>query len=41
LVEWRVRERTNSVGGVMNTVTQALTDAEIDALSDYVAGLGD
>jgi cytochrome c553 len=41
LVEWRVRERTNSVGGVMNTVTQSLTDAEIDALSDYVAGLGD
>jgi cytochrome c553 len=39
LTEWRAGARTNSPGGIMNTVTKALTDAEIDALSDYLSGL--
>lgn len=41
LVEWRARERNNSPGGIMNTITQSLNNAEIDALADYVSGLGE
>jgi cytochrome c553 len=36
---WRNGERHNSEGDVMNTFTKALTDAEVDALSDYISGL--
>lgn len=39
LQAWRNGERHNSEGGVMNTFTKALTDTEIDALSDYISGL--
>jgi cytochrome c553 len=39
LVNFRAGDRSNSPGGVMNIITQKLTDAELDALADYVAGL--
>lgn len=38
LGEWRGGYRKNSPGGVMNAVAKGLTDAEIDALADYIAG---
>ena len=37
LRDWRSGERKNSVGGVMNSETKALTDEEIVALSHYIA----
>jgi cytochrome c553 len=39
LVNFRQGERANSPGGVMNIVAQKLTDAEIDALAEYISGL--
>ncbi|MBI5430367.1 MAG: cytochrome c4 [Nitrosomonadales bacterium] len=39
LTHWRSGERSNSVGGVMNNITKSLTDAEIDALADYISSL--
>jgi len=39
LIYWKLSERTNSPDGVMNQVVQALTDDEIDNLSDYISGL--
>ena len=39
LREWRNGGRTNSAGGVMNLVTQPLTDDEIAALADYISSL--
>lgn len=39
LREWRSGERHNSAGGVMNQMTKSLTDAEIEALANYVSGL--
>jgi len=39
LMTFRQGERANSPGGVMNIVTQKLTDAEIDALAEYISGL--
>ena len=39
LLNWRTGSRKNSEGDVMNAVTQKLTDAEIEALAEYVAGL--
>lgn len=39
LVNFRQGERANSPGGVMNIVAQKLTDAEIEALADYISGL--
>ncbi len=39
LLHWRSGERSNSPGGVMNMAAKSLTDAEIDALSDYLSGL--
>lgn len=36
---WRSGERRNSDGGVMNQVTRSLTEAEVQALVDYLAGL--
>lgn len=38
LQNFRAGNRTNSPGGVMNIITQRLTDAELDALADYVSG---
>lgn len=39
LEHWRSGQRSNSVDGVMNAETKSLTDAEIEALADYVSGL--
>jgi cytochrome c553 len=39
LEAWRNGERHNSDGGVMNIFSKALTDSEIEALSDYISGL--
>jgi cytochrome c553 len=39
LSHWRSGERSNSPNGVMNKVAKSLTDAEIDALTDYISGL--
>ena len=38
LINFRAGDRSNSPGGVMNIITQKLTDAELEALVDYVAG---
>jgi cytochrome c553 len=39
LVSWKLGERSNSPGGVMNKVTKSLSDDEIEALADYISGL--
>ena len=39
LTEWRLVERKNSLGGVMNEIAKKLTDADIEQLSSYLAGL--
>jgi cytochrome c553 len=39
LLDWRSDARTNSVNGVMNKVTASLTNAEINALTDYISAL--
>jgi cytochrome c553 len=39
LNNWRSGERANSEGNVMNTITKSLTDAEIEALAEYISGL--
>ena len=39
LQDWRRGERHNSTGGVMNQIARQLTDTEIQALTDYIAGL--
>lgn len=39
LQHWRSGERSNSPDGVMNKVARTLTDAEIEALADYLSGL--
>ena len=39
LINWRKGKRTNSQGGVMNKITKSLTDAEIEALADYISGM--
>jgi cytochrome c553 len=39
LVNFRAGDRSNSPGGVMNIITQKLTDDELNALADYVSGL--
>lgn len=39
LREWRSGDRRNSGGGVMNLVTQGLTDEDIVALADYISAL--
>lgn len=39
LVSWKLGERANSPGGVMNKVAKALTDDEMTALANYLAGL--
>jgi len=39
LTNFRSGDRGNSPGGVMNIITQKLTDAELDALANYVSGL--
>lgn len=39
LIEWRAGERRNSPGDIMNAVTRSLSDAEIDALANYVSSI--
>jgi cytochrome c553 len=39
LIHWGSGERSNSTDGVMNKVAKSLTDAEIEALTDYLSGL--
>lgn len=39
ITHWRSGERSNSAGGVMNAITKSLTDAEVDALADYISSL--
>lgn len=39
LQDWKSGTRRNSPDGIMNTIAGALTDADIEALSDYLSGL--
>ena len=39
LIEWRAGERHNSPGDIMNSTARLLSDAEIDALADYLSSL--
>lgn len=39
LRDWRAGERTNSQDGVMNSVTKNLTDADINALNDFISAI--
>lgn len=39
LRNWRSGERHNSPEGVMNVIAKSLSDAEIEALTDYISGL--
>jgi cytochrome c553 len=39
LLDWRSGERHNSPGNIMNSTAKQLTDQEIQALTDYIAGL--
>ena len=39
LINFRKGVRNNSQGGVMNTTVSRLSDAELEALADYVSGL--
>lgn len=37
LLNWRSNTRSNSPGGVMNVIAKSLSDAEIEALAEYVS----
>jgi cytochrome c553 len=39
LVNWKLGDRKNSPGGVMNQMTKSLSDDEIEALANYISGL--
>lgn len=39
LLNWRSNARSNSPGQVMNVVSKSLSDAEIEALAEYISGL--
>jgi cytochrome c553 len=39
LLNWKIGARGNSPGGVMNRIAQALSEAEISALSAFLAGM--
>jgi len=39
LINWKLGDRSNSPGGVMNKITKSLSDDEIDALANYISGL--
>ena len=39
LISFKKGARNNSPGGVMNTTVQRLSDAELEALADYISGL--
>jgi len=39
LINWKLGDRKNSPGGVMNKIAKSLTDDEIDVLANYISGL--
>ncbi|MDB6062205.1 MAG: cytochrome [Verrucomicrobiaceae bacterium] len=39
MVNWALGERTNSAGGVMNTIAKSLSERELEALCFYISGL--
>jgi cytochrome c553 len=39
LVDFRSGLRSNSPGAIMNRIAKSLTDAELDALAEYISGL--
>jgi cytochrome c553 len=39
LVNWKLGDRKNSPGDVMNKIAKSLSDDEISALADYISGL--
>jgi cytochrome c553 len=39
LINWKLEDRGNSPGGVMNKIAKALSEDEINALADYISGL--
>jgi cytochrome c553 len=39
LINFRLGDRSNSPGGVMNIMVQRLSDAELESLAEYIAGL--
>lgn len=39
MLKFRKSARNNSTGGVMNTTVHSLSDAELEALADYISGL--
>lgn len=39
LVNWKLGDRSNSPGGVMNKIAKSLSDDEINTLADYISGL--
>jgi cytochrome c553 len=39
IVNFRGGIRSNSPGAIMNRITKSLTDAEVDALAEYISGL--
>ncbi|WP_262964115.1 c-type cytochrome [Methylobacter psychrophilus] len=39
LINWKLGDRKNSPGDVMNKIAKSLTDDEIDALANYISGL--
>ncbi|RTL53151.1 MAG: cytochrome c4 [Rhodocyclaceae bacterium] len=39
LLNWRSGQRKNSEGEVMNTIAKNLSDADIEALAEYISGL--
>lgn len=39
LVNFRLGDRSNSPGGVMNIMVQRLSDAELESLAEYISGL--
>ncbi len=39
LRNWRAEIRTNSAGGIMNSIAKALSDEEIEALASYISGM--
>ena len=39
LLNWRSLSRSNSPGQVMNVIAKSLSDAEIEALAEYISGM--
>ncbi len=39
LINFRLGDRSNSPGGVMNIMVQRLNDTELEALAEYISGL--